>query len=130
MPFLHFQFNILFQFLILGHLWYNFNKCYIHDYDWNIGNGVKLVNKKDLSERDICSKYITPSLINAGWDLERQIREEVSFTDGRIIVRKKLVTRGERKRADYILYYKSNMPLAIIEAKIINIPWEQVCSKH
>ncbi|MCQ1531393.1 EcoAI/FtnUII family type I restriction enzme subunit R [Lutispora saccharofermentans] len=75
------------------------------------------MNKKDLSERDICSKYITPSLINAGWDLERQIREEVSFTDGRIIVRKKLVTRGERKRADYILYYKSNIPLAIIEAK-------------
>lgn len=56
-------------------------------------------------------------MINAGWDLERQIREEVSFTDGRIIVRKKLVTRGERKRADYILYYKSNIPLAIIEAK-------------
>jgi type I restriction enzyme R subunit len=78
---------------------------------------VIFVNKKDLSERDICSKYITPSLINAGWDLERQIREEVSFTDGRIIVRKKLVTRGERKRADYILYYKSNIPLAIIEAK-------------
>lgn len=75
------------------------------------------VNKKDLSERDICSKYITPSLTNAGWDLEKQIREEVSFTDGRIIVRKKLVTRGERKRADYILYYKSNIPLAIIEAK-------------
>ena len=76
-----------------------------------------LVNKKDLSERDICSKYITPSLINAGWNLERQIREEVTFTDGRIIVRKKLVTRGEKKRADYILYYKPNLPLAIIEAK-------------
>lgn len=75
------------------------------------------MNKKDLSERDICSKYITPSLINAGWDLERQIREEVTFTDGRIIVRKKMVTRGERKRADYILYYKSNLPLAVIEAK-------------
>ena len=75
------------------------------------------MNKKDLSERDICSKYITPALINAGWDLERQIREEVTFTDGRIIIRKKLVTRGERKRADYILYYKSNIPLAIIEAK-------------
>ena len=75
------------------------------------------MNKKDLSERDICSKYITPSLINAGWNLERQIREEVTFTDGRIIVRKKLVTRGERKRADYILYYKPNLPLAIIEAK-------------
>ena len=75
------------------------------------------MNKKDLSERDICSKYITPSLINAGWNLERQIREEVTFTDGRIIVRKKLVTRGEKKRADYILYYKPNLPLAIIEAK-------------
>ena len=82
-----------------------------------MGNGVILVNKKDLSERDICSKYITPALINAGWDLERQIREEVTFTDGRIIVRKKLVTRGEKKRADYILYYKANIPLAIIEAK-------------
>ena len=56
-------------------------------------------------------------MINAGWNLERQIREEVTFTDGRIIVRKKLVTRGEKKRADYILYYKPNLPLAIIEAK-------------
>lgn len=70
-----------------------------------------------MSERDICTKYITPALINSGWDLHKQIREEVSFTDGRIIVRKKLVTRGERKRADYILYYKSNIPIAIIEAK-------------
>ena len=70
-----------------------------------------------MSERDICTKYITPALIESGWDLHKQIREEVSFTDGRIIVRKKLVTRGERKRADYILYYKSNIPIAIIEAK-------------
>jgi type I restriction enzyme R subunit len=82
-----------------------------------MGAEVNYMNKKDLSERDICSKYITPALTNAGWDLEKQIREEVSFTDGRIIVRKKLVTRGERKRADYILYYKPNLPLAIIEAK-------------
>ena len=75
------------------------------------------MNKRDLSERDICSKYITPSLTEAGWDLQKQIREEVTFTDGRIIVRKKMVTRGERKRADYILYYKPNLPVAIIEAK-------------
>lgn len=75
------------------------------------------MNKKDLSERDICSKYITPALILSGWDLQKQIREEVTFTDGRVIVRKKLVTRGERKRADYILYYKANIPIAIIEAK-------------
>ena len=46
-----------------------------------------------------------------------QIREEVYFTKGRIIVRGKLVTRGKAKRADYILYYKPNIPLAMIEAK-------------
>ncbi len=75
------------------------------------------MNKKDLSERDICSKYITPALVQSGWDLQKQILEEVTFTDGRIIVRKKVVTRGEKKRADYILYYKTNIPIAIIEAK-------------
>jgi type I restriction enzyme R subunit len=46
-----------------------------------------------------------------------QIREEVGFTKGRIIVRGELVTRGQAKRADYILYYKPNIPLALIEAK-------------
>jgi type I restriction enzyme R subunit len=75
------------------------------------------MNKKDLSERDICTKYITPSLRQAGWDEMLQIREEVSFTKGRIIVRGKLVSRGKAKRADYLLYYKPNIPLAIIEAK-------------
>lgn len=76
-----------------------------------------MTNKKALSERDICTKYITPAIIAAGWDLHAQVREEVSFTKGRIIVRGKLHTRGELKRADYILYYKSNIPLAVIEAK-------------
>lgn len=76
-----------------------------------------MIDKKSLSERDICSKYITPAITQAGWDLLTQIREEVSFTKGRIIVRGKLHTRGEQKRADYILYYKSNIPLAVIEAK-------------
>lgn len=75
------------------------------------------MNKKSLSERDICSKFITPAVVNAGWDLQKQIREEVTFTDGRIFVRKKKVTRGKKKRADYILYYKPNIPIAIIEAK-------------
>jgi len=75
------------------------------------------MDKTALSERDICTKYITPSLVAAGWDLETQIREEVSFTKGRIIVRGKLVSRGKGKRADYILYYKPNIPLALIEAK-------------
>ena len=75
------------------------------------------MNKKDLSERDICTKFITPSVKKAGWDEMTQIREEVNFTKGRIIVRGKLVTRGKGKRADYILYYKPNIPLALIEAK-------------
>lgn len=75
------------------------------------------MDKKKLSERDICSKFITPAITAAGWDLHTQIREEVSFTKGRIIVRGKMHARGEQKRADYILYYKPNIPLAVIEAK-------------
>jgi type I restriction enzyme R subunit len=75
------------------------------------------MDKRSLSERDICTKFITPALRNAGWDEMLQIREEVGFTKGRIIVRGKLVTRGRAKRADYVLYYKPNIPLALIEAK-------------
>ncbi len=70
-----------------------------------------------LTERDICTKFITPALRSAGWDEMLQIREEVSFTKGGIIVRGKLVTRGQAKRADYILYYRPNVPIALIEAK-------------
>src|SRR3990172_9053781 len=75
------------------------------------------MNKKDFTEREICTKFITPNIEKAGWDVQSQIREEVYFTKGRIIVRGKLVTRGKAKRADYILYYKPNIPIAIIEAK-------------
>ena len=75
------------------------------------------MDKRALSERDICTKFITPALRKAGWDEMLQIREEVSFTKGRIIVRGKLVSRGQAKRADYILYFKPNIPLALIEAK-------------
>ena len=75
------------------------------------------MDKKSLSERDICTKFITPALRRAGWDELTQIREEVSFTKGRIIVRGKLVSRGKGKRADYNLYYKPNIPIALIEAK-------------
>lgn len=75
------------------------------------------MNKKALSERDICTKFITPNIVAAGWDLDTQIREEVGFTDGRIYVRGKLHARGAQKRADYILYYKPNIPIAVLEAK-------------
>lgn len=75
------------------------------------------MNKKQMSEQDIRTKYITPAILTAGWDRDLQIREEVSFTKGKITVRRKIVKRGEQKRADYILYWKPNIPLAIVEAK-------------
>ena len=75
------------------------------------------MEKHLLTERDVCTKFITPALRAAGWDEMTQVREEVSFTKGRIIVRGKMVARGQAKRADYILYYKPNIPIALIEAK-------------
>lgn len=78
---------------------------------------MKPIDKKKLSERDICTKFITPAIQQSGWDIQRQVREEYTFTDGRVIVRGNLTARGKRKRADYILSYKPNLPLAIIEAK-------------
>ena len=75
------------------------------------------MNKKALSERDICSKFITPAVKKSGWDEMTQIREEVSFTRGRVIVRGKVSVRGEAKRADYVLYHKPGIALAVVEAK-------------
>lgn len=74
-------------------------------------------SKKDLSERDICTQFILPALVKAGWDVKKQVREEVFFTDGRIYVKGHKSARGERKRADFILYLKPNIPIAVIEAK-------------
>lgn len=75
------------------------------------------MDKKSMSERDICTKFITPALTQAGWDIQKQVREEFSFTKGRIMVRGKLHTRGKARRADFILYHQLNLPLAVIEAK-------------
>ncbi|HPJ13876.1 MAG TPA: DEAD/DEAH box helicase family protein [Spirochaetota bacterium] len=75
------------------------------------------MNKNDLSERDIITQFIMPSLVKSGWNIETQIREEVYFTDGRIFVKGNKTARGERKFADIILYHKPNIPVAIIEAK-------------
>ncbi|MBD3315927.1 MAG: DEAD/DEAH box helicase [Chitinivibrionales bacterium] len=76
-----------------------------------------MTSKKDLSERDICTQYILPAITKAGWNLEKQVREEVFFTDGRIFVKGNKTARGERKRADIILYHKPNIPIAVVEAK-------------
>lgn len=75
------------------------------------------MNKKQLTERDICTKYINPSIQSSGWDIEKQVREEVTFTDWKILIQGKKISRINKKRADYILYYKNNFPIAVIEAK-------------
>ena len=58
-----------------------------------------------------------PAVVAAGWDVQTQVREEVTFTAGRVHVRGKKVSRGKAKRADYVLYRRPNVPIAIIEAK-------------
>lgn len=75
------------------------------------------MSKKILSERDICTKFITPALVSSGWDIHLQMREEFALTNGRVIVRGQLHTRAKNKRADYALFYKPGIPIAIIEAK-------------
>jgi type I restriction enzyme R subunit len=75
------------------------------------------MNKKDLSESDIKAKFITPALTKAGWDEQTQLGREIFFTDGRIYVKGRITARGKRKFADYILFYKPNVPIAVIEAK-------------
>jgi len=75
------------------------------------------VNKKSLSETDIRTKFITPAIVKAGWDLNTQIREEVALTAGRVLVKGRKLQRGPAKFADYILYYKPNLPIAVVEAK-------------
>ena len=78
------------------------------------------MNKKALTEADIRTKFITPAIVGASgekWNVMTQIREEAYFTKGRVIVRGKIVVRGESKKADYLLDYKPNFPLAVIEAK-------------
>ena len=75
------------------------------------------MSEPPLSERDVCTKLITPAVERAGWDIQSQVREEVSLTAGMVMVRGHLVARGKAKRADYVLYLKPNLPLAVIEAK-------------
>lgn len=81
------------------------------------------MEKRDLSERDICTKFITPAILNAGW-WQSFFREEVKLTDRRVVVRGKTASRikapdatGGPKRADYILYADPHVPLAVVEAK-------------
>ncbi|MBS4194308.1 EcoAI/FtnUII family type I restriction enzme subunit R [Lederbergia citri] len=80
------------------------------------------MGKRNLSEEDIKTRYITPAITDVGWDIMKQVRLEYAFTAGRIILRGNVTARGKKKRADYVLFYKNNFPIAIIEAKDNNHP--------
>lgn len=80
------------------------------------------MDKNKLTERDICTKYILPAVKQSGWDIHTQVREEVSITAGRVIVRGQMGVRSKGKRADFVLYHKPNIPLAVIEAKKNSLP--------
>ncbi len=69
-----------------------------------------------MTEEEVKLNYITPAIENAGWD-RRMIRMEYPITAGKIIVRGEKAFRATKKRADYLLFYKENLPLAIVEAK-------------
>lgn len=75
--------------------------------------------KKELSEIDICDLFITPAIVNAGWNQMTQIRREVTLTPGPIIVRGNMSARDKKKKkfADYVLSWEAGVPLAIVEAK-------------
>lgn len=75
------------------------------------------VNKKSLTEQDIRTQFITPAIQKAEWDFKTQVREEYPFTAGQIIVKGKTIKRGKPKKADYLLFYQPNLPIAVVEAK-------------
>jgi type I restriction enzyme, R subunit len=77
------------------------------------------MDKKALSESDICDKFIRPAMEAAGWDGMVQIYREYPLRAGRVVVRGKQARRDASTvlRADYALFYKTNIPLAVVEAK-------------
>lgn len=83
-----------------------------------MNNGLSI---KDLTEEDIKLKYITPALQKSEWDIQTQIRCEYYYTAGKINVRENVASRGKGKKVDYLLSYKSNIPIAIVEAKDNNV---------
>src|SRR4051794_9057824 len=79
----------------------------------------KGIDKRSLSETDICDLFITPNIQKAGWDPITQIRREVTLTPGPIVVRGNLASRNKKKKkfADYVLYKELGVPIAVVEAK-------------
>jgi type I restriction enzyme R subunit len=78
-----------------------------------------------MTEADTCRELVTPKLVEAGWgNAPHVIGEQRTFTNGRIIVTGGRVRRGKQKRADYLLYYRRDYPLAVVEAKELGLPAE------
>ena len=77
------------------------------------------MHKKNLSESDICDKFIRPAMEQAGWNGMDQIYREYPLRAGRVVVRGKQAQRDQSTvlRADYALFFKANIPLAVVEAK-------------
>ncbi len=75
------------------------------------------INKSKLTEADIISKFVLPSIEDAGWDRMTQILQEVKLRDGKVVVRGQIAARKKVKSADIVLYHKPSMPLAVVEAK-------------
>ena len=76
-----------------------------------------LLPKSQMTEEDIKLNFITPALLNRGWQNKITMETKVQFTDGKINLRGNLVAREAPKKADYILYIERNYPIAIVEAK-------------
>ncbi|QKS27249.1 type I restriction enzyme, R subunit [Vreelandella titanicae] len=76
------------------------------------------MDKRTLSERDICTKLINPAREQAGWDIQSQVREELPVANGRIIIRGRMHTRAHSRRADYVLNYKRTSPSQLSKPKI------------
>ena len=86
---------------------------------------VEATREGVMTEADTCRGFVTPRLVEAGWAAaQHAIGEQRTFTNGRIIVAGGKVRRGKQKRADYLLYYRRDYPLAVVEAKDIGLPAE------
>ena len=84
-----------------------------------MNNGLSI---KELTEEDIKLRFITPALQKSGWDIHSQIRCEYYYTAGKINVRENIAQRGKGKKVDYLLSYKANIPIAVVEAKDNKVP--------
>ena len=76
-----------------------------------------LIPKSQMTEEDVKLNLITPALLKRGWENKITMETRVKFTDGKINLRGNMVARSNPKKADYVLYFCANNPIAVVEAK-------------